>query len=199
MTVEDETTFQAPKDLSEYLPTGTNLLVHRVRDPGDLTPWLTTTYMDPTTPWWAAVLAIGSTLRADDTRKHVGLFDDRILPGTKVAIRRLTGLAIGAECVNNVFADVLVVNVADVVAVHARPADVVGELLGRLLQEYQEASGALERCRNRATHLPGYVKADWQTIDAALSIRFREAAEALGHRRPLVFARRADAPKSEDA
>jgi hypothetical protein len=92
-----------------------------------------------------------------------------------------------------------VVAAADVVVVHARPADVVRELLEGLLQDYQETSNALQRCWTRAAGAPGYIKADWQAIDAALSARFRDAAEALGHRGPLVVASQTNGAKIEDA
>ncbi len=55
-----------------------------------------------------------------------------------------------------------------------------------LLAEYQVVNDALYRRWTNAVGASGYVKADWITVCNALSSRYRDAADALGYRGPLI-------------
>ena len=60
------------------------------------------------------------------------------------------------------------------------------ETIEELLNRYDEAHQALNRCWTKDVGTPGYAKKDFMTLDNELSRRFGDAAHAMGHHGPLI-------------
>lgn len=109
-----------PSDLRSLRPAGHHLLVRRARGSReareDPCPWKDDG-RGSTAPWRAVVVAVGPGLDPSSSAPVHPESSGRIVPESKVLIRRRAGHHLGFECVACVVSDLVAIHADDLIAV----------------------------------------------------------------------------------